>query len=185
MKPIVDRQHGPFNGVVEVSGAKNSATHGLAALPLADKPGDLYDGRLTFGDSKAKRDFTGRTGVSHAVDGVASDLLPEFPAWSSAGVEDHDQPCRTTYLLAAGGAGAARVGAGARPCGREIGSRGHDLHLIVWGAPRCAVKETDSREAVQAFVDCGGIMTRDRLSSGALARQPRARGGMASCGAGT
>lgn len=56
-------------------------------------------------------------------------------------ISDYDLPIRTTYLLAGGALarnGYARV---PYPGGCKIGSRGYDLHIMVWRALGCQVEE--------------------------------------------
>lgn len=130
-------------GSVQLSGAKNSATRLLAATLLADTPSTLLRFPTTLVDAGHKMRFMRGLGV----DVQASDedqtvtVSPARLNTSDFGADD-DFPIRTTYLLVAGQIrrnGFARI---PYPGGCKIGSRGYDLHVMVWRALGCEVVET-------------------------------------------
>lgn len=130
-----------ISGTVTVSGAKNSATRVLAAALLSSGRVTLRNFPLTLEDAKAKICFMRSMGAEIREDGPASELEIDVPDASFERIEDFDLPIRTTYLLAAGALarhGLARV---PYPGGCKIGSRGYDLHMMVWERLGCEVRE--------------------------------------------
>jgi|TARA_B100002003_G_scaffold205199_1_gene198503 UDP-N-acetylglucosamine 1-carboxyvinyltransferase len=142
-----------LNGDVAVSGAKNSATRVLAASMLTDQPVRLRNFPLELEDGKAKMGFLRRMGAEIEVLAENSELDIQAQALSFDPIDDFELPIRTTYLLAAGALareGRARV---PYPGGCKIGSRGYDLHMMVWEKLGCEVVETD------AYIDVKGRLT--------------------------
>ncbi|WP_339950938.1 UDP-N-acetylglucosamine 1-carboxyvinyltransferase [uncultured Albimonas sp.] len=132
-----------LNGDVAVSGAKNSATRLLAASLLTNEPVRLRNFPLALEDGKAKMAFIRQMGASVIERPEISELDIHAASLSFDPIEDFELPIRTTYLLAAGALareGRARV---PYPGGCKIGSRGYDLHVMVWEKLGCEVVETE------------------------------------------
>lgn len=147
----------PLGGVVEVSGAKNSATRVLAASLLADGQVSLRNVPLHLEDFKAKLAFIGQMGAVCTPNPATSELTVLAPDVSFDGIDDYDLPIRTTYLLAAGALarhGRANI---PYPGGCKIGSRGYDLHVMVWRDLGCTVEETEAFIAVTGQLKGGEI----------------------------
>lgn len=131
-----------LNGAVAVSGAKNSATRVLAASLVSDGEVVLRNFPLTLEDARAKMAFVADMGAVLEADEERSQLLVRVPELSTNGIRNFELPIRTTYLLAAGTLvreGRARI---PYPGGCKIGSRGYDLHVMVWRSLGCVVEET-------------------------------------------
>lgn len=129
------------NGTVPVSGAKNSATRVLAASLLSGGEINLRNFPLLLEDAKAKMGFVREMGAQCVEDHDASSLQISADKLSFDNVHDYNLPIRTTYLLAAGPLarnGYARI---PYPGGCKIGSRGYDLHIMVWRMLGCHVEE--------------------------------------------
>src|SRR5690606_3824934 len=65
-------------------------------------------------------------------------------------LNSYDFPIRTTYLLVAGlikKCGIARI---PYPGGCKIGSRGYDLHIMIWNKLGCTVEEKEDYIIVKA-----------------------------------
>ncbi|KZZ46227.1 MAG: UDP-N-acetylglucosamine 1-carboxyvinyltransferase [Saccharospirillaceae bacterium] len=128
-------------GRVKVSGAKNSGTRLLAAASLTDERVVLSNFPTKLVDAQHKLRFLANIGFDVQVDydleevqllggSIHYDKLPDF-----------GYPIRTTYLLAAAQlcrSGIARI---PYPGGCKIGSRGYDLHILVWEKLGCTVSE--------------------------------------------
>lgn len=130
-----------LNGSVSVSGAKNSATRILAAAFVSDGRVTLRNFPLALKDAKAKMAFLADLGVKISQRPDQSELSIAVPNFSLGNIQSFDLPIRTTYLLAAGmlaRCGRARV---PYPGGCKIGSRGYDLHIMVWRELGCEVEE--------------------------------------------
>lgn len=129
-------------GVVRVSGAKNSATRLLAASLLTDDTVVLTNFPTRLVDAQHKIRFMRMIGAKVDVDDEAQTVAVNASALNAAELSaDDDFPIRTTYLLVAGqirSQGCARI---PYPGGCKIGSRGYDLHLMVWQALGCTVTE--------------------------------------------
>lgn len=130
-------------GEISVSGAKNSATRLLAASVLGQGSSRLENFPTRLVDVRHKIRLIEEMGCK-----VTTDDSNEKLTIDSAGLktcqldETSDFPIRTTYLLVAGQIlrqGHARV---PYPGGCKIGSRGYDLHVMVWQALGCEVIET-------------------------------------------
>lgn len=147
MLAIIDGGTSP-QGVVQVSGAKNSATRLLAASLLTEDTVVLGNFPTSLVDVGHKTGFVNRLGTVTELDHESGRLTARTPgldAWAL----DHlafDVPVRTTYLLAAAQLirnGRARI---PYPGGCQIGvgprgGRGYDLHVMVWEALGCRVTE--------------------------------------------
>lgn len=130
-----------LNGAVSVSGAKNSATRVLAAALLSSGRISLRNFPLALEDVKAKISFIRSMGAELEVNEAMSELELVASSLCFDNVKNFDLPIRTTYLLAAGALahnGHAKV---PYPGGCKIGSRGYDLHMMVWRQLGCAVEE--------------------------------------------
>ena len=131
------------NGIVRVSGAKNSTTRLMAAALLTQEQIYLDNFPTELVDVKVKAGFLKAIGASVAADSkretieiCASNIRPEK-------LEHYNYPIRTTYLLAAGQLlrqGEARI---PYPGGCKIGNRKYNLHVLVWEKMGCRVEELD------------------------------------------
>jgi UDP-N-acetylglucosamine 1-carboxyvinyltransferase len=129
------------SGSVRVSGAKNAATRLLAAAMLSDERVTLKNFPTKIVDAQHKMHFMRSLGVSVLADHAAELVTVEASHVQSDPVENYNVPIRTTYLLAAGQTirnGIARI---PYPGGCKIGSRGYDLHIMVWQCLGCEVIE--------------------------------------------
>jgi len=128
-------------GVVRVSGAKNSATRVLAAALLSSGEVTLRNFPTALKDVKAKTTFIRELGVAVDLDDACNTARIQPANVNFGGVRDFAVPIRTTYLLAAAGLlheGRAYV---PYPAGCKIGSRGYDMHVMVWKKLGCFVEE--------------------------------------------
>lgn len=141
MKLFLKSGGAPLSGSVTVSGAKNSATRVLAAGLLADGQVRLRNFPLELEDAKAKMAFMRAMGTQIEAFSGEDELAVTPGEISFETITDFNLPIRTTYLLAAGAlarTGHARV---PYPGGCKIGSRGYDLHMMVWRELGCTVEE--------------------------------------------
>ncbi len=126
-----------------MSGAKNSATRLLAAALLARTATTLLNFPTKLGDVAHNLRFIRGLEVDAELDhDVRSLTLSPSRLTVSDFDRSEDFPIRTTYLLAPGQIlrnGQARV---PYPGGCRIGERGYDLHVKVWEALGCSVRET-------------------------------------------
>lgn len=129
------------NGKVRVSGAKNAATRILAGSILTDEPVTLLNFPTHIADALHKMRFIQSLGVDIDVDHAAETVEVKAREITNEIVSSYDVPIRTTYLLTAGQIirnGIARI---PYPGGCKIGSRGYDLHIMVWEKLGCVVEE--------------------------------------------
>jgi UDP-N-acetylglucosamine 1-carboxyvinyltransferase len=146
-----------LNGTVTVSGAKNSATRVLAAALLSSGEVTLRNFPLLLEDVKAKINFMRMMGASIKENFASSELEMSASSISTDKIKDFDLPIRTTYLLAAGALarnGHVKI---PYPGGCKIGSRGYDLHMMVWQQLGCKVEECPEYIAVDGELK-GGII---------------------------
>lgn len=143
----------PLNGTISVSGAKNSATRLLAASLLSSGRVSLRNFPTALEDAKAKINFIRGMGADCEVRPDSAEVLVRPGDLSFDRVDQFDLPIRTTYLLAGGAL--ARTGRAKIPYpgGCKIGSRGYDLHIMVWRALGCDVEETPD------YIDVRGTLT--------------------------
>lgn len=137
-------------GEVRVSGAKNSATRLLAAALIADGPVQLNNFPTELVDAKHKIGFIRASGGDVKVDEEGESLTVDAGSLQDVVLEDYDLPIRTTYLLTAGlikRSGIARI---PYPGGCKIGSRGYDLHVMVWEQLGAEVEETPDYIEIRA-----------------------------------
>lgn len=130
-------------GKVRVSGAKNSATRLLAAALLTDEPVRLRNFPTRLVDARAKMRFIRELGATVDVNDVESTVEIRTASLSHENIKSYDLGIRTTYLLAAGQLVHNDVAHVPYPGGCKIGSRGYDLHMMVWRELGCEVTETD------------------------------------------
>lgn len=146
-----------LNGAVTVSGAKNSATRVLAAALLSESQVILRNFPLELEDVKAKLAFIRSMGAKLVAVPEKEELYITGGDLSFENVVDFDLPIRTTYLLAGGALarhGHAKV---PYPGGCKIGSRGYDLHIMVWRALGCVVEELTEYISVSGQLKGGEI----------------------------
>lgn len=155
MRAIIEGGGVP-NGTVKVSGAKNSATRLLAAALLADGPVELTSFPTHLVDANHKIRFIRESGGLVDIDHEAGTLRIDASGYVFKELADYDYPIRTTYLLTAGQilrSGFARI---PYPGGCKIGSRGYDLHLMVWERLGCEVEEKPDYIEIRAKRFVGG-----------------------------
>ena len=140
MKAIIEGGKTP-QGTVNVSGAKNSATRLLAAACISDGEVILQNFPTQLVDAQHKIRFLQNIGAEIIVDDEAETLRINSKGITSTELDVYDYPIRTTYLLAAAQikrSGSAKI---PYPGGCKIGSRGYDLHIMVWESLGCKVTE--------------------------------------------
>ncbi|WP_026463364.1 UDP-N-acetylglucosamine 1-carboxyvinyltransferase [Adhaeribacter aquaticus] len=137
-------------GTVRVSGAKNAATRLLAASLIADEPVKLENFPTELVDARYKVDFINKSGGKVLINEEEQFLNIDATGYSDTLLLNYDYPIRTTYLLVAGlikRSGVARI---PYPGGCKIGSRGYDLHIMVWEKLGAKVTETPDYIEVSA-----------------------------------
>lgn len=120
------------NGKIKVSGAKNAATKLLAAALISDEKVTLQNFPASLVDAQYKIDFIRKNGGVISINKETESIEIESNKLFNKEVEDYNFPIRTTYLLTAGllkKSGKAQI---PYPGGCKIGSRGYDLHIMVW-----------------------------------------------------
>jgi UDP-N-acetylglucosamine 1-carboxyvinyltransferase len=140
MLAVVDGGQRP-SGTVRVSGAKNSATRLLAAALLTDQRVELTDFPTRLVDVNHKVNLIRQLGGRVELDHKESTAVIAAADLRSVALDDYDCPIRTTYLLVAAQilrSGIARI---PYPGGCKIGSRGYDMHVMVWERFGCEVNE--------------------------------------------
>lgn len=128
-------------GTVRVSGAKNAATRLLAASLIADENVKLNNFPTELVDARYKVDFIQQSGGSVQINEEEQSLAIDPTNYKDQLLDSYDYPIRTTYLLVAGlikRSGIARI---PYPGGCKIGSRGYDLHIMVWEKLGAIVEE--------------------------------------------
>jgi UDP-N-acetylglucosamine 1-carboxyvinyltransferase len=129
------------NGVVRVSGAKNSATRLMAAALLTEERIHLDNFPTELVDVRVKADFLSAIGASVVADSQMETVEICAKNVHTENLEHYKYPIRTTYLLGAGQllrSGEARI---PYPGGCKIGDRKYDLHVMVWEKMGCKVEE--------------------------------------------
>lgn len=142
MKAIIHGGKHP-QGIVNVSGAKNSATRLLAAACISDGEVVLNNFPTELVDTKHKIRFLQNIGVKIEVDTELETLKINSKNLNCEELSTYNYPIRTTYLLVAGQikrSGEAKI---PYPGGCKIGSRGYDLHIKVWEALGAVVKQNE------------------------------------------
>ncbi|NEV65315.1 UDP-N-acetylglucosamine 1-carboxyvinyltransferase [Thiorhodococcus minor] len=130
-----------IQGKVECSGAKNSATRILAAALLSQGRVHLRNFPLLLEDVQAKLAFMRELGAEFTEWRDTSELEIVTPSLAFDSISDYKLPIRTTYLLAAGALARTGYAFVPYPGGCKIGSRGYDLHMMVWRKFGCDVVE--------------------------------------------
>lgn len=144
-------------GRVRISGAKNSGTRLLAAASLTDEKVVLTNFPTKLVDAQHKIRFLSQLGFSIDTDYSTEALSLESRSVTYKNLEVFDYPIRTTYLLAAAQLvreGIARI---PYPGGCKIGSRGYDLHVMVWKDLGCEVSEKPDYIEIKGRLQGGGI----------------------------
>lgn len=132
-----------LQGEVVVSGAKNSTTRILAGSLLTDEKVILRSFPTKLNDALNKIKFVEELGAEIEINDIEEQVILSSKGISSNNITNFELPIRTTYLLAA--ATLAREGQAKVPYpgGCKIGSRGYDLHIMVWEAMGCKVEEKE------------------------------------------
>ncbi|CBL44121.1 Similar to UDP-N-acetylglucosamine enolpyruvyl transferase [gamma proteobacterium HdN1] len=129
------------SGKVRVSGAKNAATRILAASMLTTETVTLTNFPTQIVDAMHKMRFIRSLGVDIDINHEAEAIEINAEEVSKDVVESYNVPIRTTYLLAAGQIARNGIARIPYPGGCKIGSRGYDLHIMVWEKLGCTVEE--------------------------------------------
>ncbi|MBJ2135075.1 UDP-N-acetylglucosamine 1-carboxyvinyltransferase [Paraglaciecola chathamensis] len=166
-------------GTVNVSGAKNSATRLLAAACISDGEVILENFPTELVDARHKVRFLQAIGTSIDIDEVNESLKINSKDLTCKELDTYDFPIRTTYLLTAGQikrSGKAKI---PYPGGCKIGSRGYDLHIMVWEKLGAKVTQEPDFISVEAEHFIGGVIkfpistvggTENALICGAIAK---------------
>jgi len=141
------------SGHVRVSGAKNSATRLLAASMLSDKHVVLKNFPTMLIDAQHKISFMRELGIDISVNHENDQVEIVSECIRTKEVTNFDIPIRTTYLLAAGQLAHNNFARIPYPGGCKIGSRGYDLHIMVWNKFNCDVIEGDK------FIEISGKLS--------------------------
>ncbi|SMH56155.1 UDP-N-acetylglucosamine 1-carboxyvinyltransferase [Maritimibacter sp. HL-12] len=154
---LITNGRSSLNGSVTVSGAKNSATRVLAAALLSEESVTLRNFPLELEDVKSKMAFIRAMGALLIIDPENEELRIDGRDLGFDQITDFELPIRTTYLLAGGALarhGHARV---PYPGGCKIGSRGYDLHIMVWESLGCKVEEKPNYIEIAGYLRGGEI----------------------------
>lgn len=146
-----------LQGEVTVSGAKNSSTRILAGSLLTNEKVVLRSFPTKLNDAVNKMGFIKELGAEVQVNDDEELVAINAKELSSENITSFDLPIRTTYLLAAATLvreGKAKV---PYPGGCKIGSRGYDLHIMVWEALGCKVEEKDEYIEVLGKLTAGKV----------------------------
>ena len=136
-------------GVVRISGAKNSATRLLAASLISDEKVILRNFPTMLLDAIHKKRFIEESGGIVLFDDKEEMAIIDASRLNNTEISNYDFPIRTTYLLAAPllkRNGLAKI---PYPGGCKIGARGYDLHIKVWEACGCNIKEKKNYIEIQ------------------------------------
>ncbi|WP_253451570.1 UDP-N-acetylglucosamine 1-carboxyvinyltransferase [Halomonas sp. Y3] len=144
-------------GKVVVSGAKNSATPLLAAALLAEEPVRLRNFPTQLVDAKTKMNFIRELGAQIDINDVENTIEIVTTSLDHRAIRSYELGIRTTYLLAAGQLIRNGIAYVPYPGGCKIGSRGYDLHMMVWRQLGCEVKETQNYLLVKGKLAGGQI----------------------------
>lgn len=126
---------------IRVSGAKNSATRLMAASMISDENITLYNFPTKLVDANHKRRFIESVGGNIRFDDARELAEIETSSLTDTVLSDYDFPIRTTYLLVPGLLKKTGVAKIPYPGGCKIGSRGYDLHVMVWEKMGARVEE--------------------------------------------
>ncbi len=137
-------------GTVRVSGAKNASTRLLSAALIADEVVKLENFPTELVDARYKIDFVKKSGGLIDIDEYNHTISINPLNYKDVLLKDYNFPIRTTYLLVPGlikRSGIARI---PYPGGCNIGSRGYDLHIMVWEKLGAKVEEKEDYIEVRA-----------------------------------
>ena len=144
-------------GKVVVSGAKNSATRLLAAALLTSEPVRLRNFPTKLVDAQVKMRFISELGAELIINDTESTVEIVARTLDHNLIRSYNLGIRTTYLLAAGQLIRNGVAHIPYPGGCKIGSRGYDLHMMVWKELGCEVVETPEYIHVEGRLAGGQI----------------------------
>lgn len=119
-------------GRVKVSGAKNSATKLLAAALISDEKITLHNFPVNIVDAQYKIHFIRENGGLINVNKELEFIEIDTANFSCNELDNYNYPIRTTYLLVAGLLKKSGIAKIPYPGGCKIGSRGFDLHIMIW-----------------------------------------------------
>lgn len=128
---LIDGRQMP-KGKVKVSGAKNAATRLLAAALISDEKVKLQNFPVNLVDARYKMDFIEKNGGLVIADNEKETVEIDPSDFACNELDSYDYPIRTTYLLVAGLLKKSGIAKIPYPGGCKIGSRGYDLHIMVW-----------------------------------------------------
>ena len=120
------------HGKVKISGAKNSATRLLAAALISDEKIELLNFPVNLVDVQYKIKFIRQNGGIIKDNSKNQTIEIESTNLQCKELDNYDFPIRTTYLLSAGLLKRCGIAKIPYPGGCKIGSRGYDLHIMVW-----------------------------------------------------
>lgn len=142
MKAIIPGGYTP-EGNVRVSGAKNSATRLLSAALLTDDTITLSNFPTQLVDVEHKVRFIEAMGGEVTLDHERHTAEINSSGYGAKTLPDFEVPIRTTYLLTAGQILRSGKAVIPYPGGCKIGSRGYDMHVLVWERLGCKVTERE------------------------------------------
>lgn len=119
-------------GTVKVSGAKNAATRLLAAALISDEKVKLQNFPVNLVDARYKMNFIEKNGGLVVANDEKETVEIDSANLTCKELDSYDYPIRTTYLLVAGLLKKSGIAKIPYPGGCKIGSRGYDLHIMVW-----------------------------------------------------
>ena len=137
-------------GTVKVSGAKNAATRLLAAALISDEKVKLQNFPVNLVDARYKMDFIEKNGGLVDASNEKETVEIDSAGLTCKELESYDYPIRTTYLLVAGLLKKSGIAKIPYPGGCKIGSRGYDLHIMVWEKLGAKVNEKENYIEVSA-----------------------------------
>lgn len=139
------------NGKVRVSGAKNAATRLLAAALISDENINLLNFPLNLVDARYKIDFIRNNGGVVNLNSENESIMIDSTNLLNLELDSYNYPIRTTYLLAAGLLKRSGIAKIPYPGGCKIGSRGYDLHIMVWEKLGAKVTQKDKYIEISAL----------------------------------
>jgi UDP-N-acetylglucosamine 1-carboxyvinyltransferase len=137
-------------GKIKLSGAKNSATRLLAASLISDGNVQLNNFPTELVDAKYKIQFIINNGGDIIIDQKRETLKINNSELNNLLLESYDYPIRTTYLLVPGLIKSSGIAYIPYPGGCKIGTRGYDLHIMVWESLGAKVTEENNFIKVEA-----------------------------------
>lgn len=146
-----------LSGKVQVSGAKNSSTRILSAALLTDEKVILRNFPTKLYDVINKCNFIKQMGADLESDDIHETLTIHAKNLQSENINNFNLPIRTTYLLAAATLIREKKAKIPYPGGCKIGSRGYDLHIMVWEKMGCLVTEKEDYIYIEGKLTGGKI----------------------------